>query len=57
MNPHSKIYIPGHRGMAGSAIHRNLKSRGYHNLLTPHSEFDFTNQCKTNVFIIYYNEV
>ncbi|MEA1893713.1 MAG: GDP-L-fucose synthase [Euryarchaeota archaeon] len=51
MNPNSKIYIPGHRGMAGSAIHRNLKARGYHNLITrTHSELDLTNQQAVNNF-------
>ena len=51
MNPQSKIYIPGHRGMAGSAIHRNLEARGYHNLIThTHSELDLTNQQAVNHF-------
>ena len=45
MTPTSKIYIAGHRGMAGSAINRNLESRGYTNLITrTHSELDLTNQ-------------
>lgn len=51
MNTHSKIYIPGHRGMAGSAIHRNLEARGYHNIITrTHSELDLTNQQAVNHF-------
>ena len=51
MNPPSKIYISGHRGMAGSAIHRNLKTRGYNNLITrTHSELDLTNQQAVNNF-------
>ena len=51
MNYNSKIYIPGHRGMAGSAIHRNLESRGYNNLITrTHSELDLTNQQAVNNF-------
>jgi len=29
-----KIYIAGHTGMVGSAITRNLKSKGFNNLLT-----------------------
>ncbi|HPG33979.1 MAG TPA: NAD-dependent epimerase/dehydratase family protein, partial [Lentimicrobium sp.] len=33
MNKESKIYIAGHRGLVGSAIVRNLKLKGYHNLL------------------------
>ena len=51
MNPQSKIYIPGHRGMAGSAIRRNLEARGYHNLVTrTHPELDLTNQQAVNTF-------
>jgi GDP-L-fucose synthase len=30
----SKIFIAGHRGMVGSAIYRNLISKGYKNILT-----------------------
>ena len=29
----SKIYVAGHRGLVGSAIWNNLKSRGYNNLV------------------------
>ncbi len=51
MNPTAPIYIPGHRGMAGSAIHRNLEARGYHNLITrTHSKLDLTNQQAVNNF-------
>jgi len=51
MNPKSKIFIPGHRGMAGSAIYRNLEAKGYHNLITrTHSELDLTNQQAVNHF-------
>lgn len=34
MKKEKKIYIAGHRGMVGSAILRNLESKGYTNLLT-----------------------
>jgi GDP-L-fucose synthase len=35
--------VAGHRGMAGSAIHRALSSRGYTNLLTAtHADLDLT---------------
>jgi len=45
MNKNSKIYVAGSNGLVGSAIVKNLKSRGYKNLVfTPHSEFDLTNQ-------------
>ena len=33
MNKDSKIYVAGHRGMAGSGIVRNLRSKGYENLV------------------------
>jgi GDP-L-fucose synthase len=33
MDKDAKIFVAGHRGMAGSGIVRSLKKRGYHNLL------------------------
>ncbi|OZA07337.1 MAG: GDP-fucose synthetase, partial [Polynucleobacter sp. 24-46-87] len=40
-----KIYVAGHRGMVGSAIVRNLKAKGYDNIVTrTHAELDLTNQ-------------
>ena len=33
MNKNSKIYIAGHRGLVGSAIVKNLESKGYTNLV------------------------
>lgn len=33
MDKQSKIYVAGHRGMVGSAIVRNLKDRGYTNII------------------------
>ena len=51
MDYKSKIYIPGHRGMAGSAIKRNLESKGYTHIITrTHSELDLTNQQAVNNF-------
>jgi len=32
MNKNSKIYMAGHRGLVGSAIVKNLESKGYTNL-------------------------
>ena len=41
MNKDSKIYIAGHRGLVGSAIVKNLESKGYANLLyKTHRELD-----------------
>lgn len=34
MDKNSKIYIAGHNGMVGSAIKRNLESKGYTNIVT-----------------------
>ena len=34
MNPGSRIYVAGHRGLVGSAILRRLEVEGYENLLT-----------------------
>jgi len=34
MELNSKIYVAGHRGMVGSAIVKDLKSRGFHNIVT-----------------------
>ncbi len=45
MNKNSKIYVAGHRGLVGSAIVKNLESKGYHNIIyRTHSELDLTNQ-------------
>lgn len=45
MNKTSKIYVAGHRGLVGSAIVKNLQSRGYTNLITrTHSELDLCDQ-------------
>ena len=45
MNKNSKIYIAGHRGLVGSAIVKNLESKGYTNLVfRTHEELDLTNQ-------------
>jgi len=33
MDINSKIYIAGHRGMVGSAIHRNLQKKGFKNFV------------------------
>ncbi|RIV30532.1 GDP-L-fucose synthase [Flagellimonas lutimaris] len=44
MKKSSKIYVAGHRGLVGSAIVQNLKSKGYHNIVhKTHSELDLTN--------------
>jgi GDP-L-fucose synthase len=46
-----KIYVAGHQGMVGSAIVRNLKIKGYTNIVTrTHQELDLTNQANVNQF-------
>lgn len=51
MKQHSKIFIAGHNGMVGSAIVRNLESRGYDNILTrSHEKLDLKNQLYVNDF-------
>jgi len=51
MNKTSKIYIAGHRGLAGSAIVRELQLLGYTNLLTrSHAELELTEQSAVNQF-------
>ena len=41
MKQDSKIYVAGHRGLAGSALVRGLQARGYRNLVTrTHAELD-----------------
>ena len=43
MRPHSRIYVAGHTGLAGSAIVRALRASGYTNLvLRRHSELELT---------------
>ncbi|PNS00086.1 GDP-L-fucose synthase [Petrotoga mexicana DSM 14811] len=51
MNKDSKIYVGGHKGLAGSAIYRKLKNEGYTNIVTrTHKELDLTNQQQTQEF-------
>lgn len=45
LSKESKIYVAGHNGLVGSAIWKNLKERGYNNLIgRSHKELDLTNQ-------------
>jgi GDP-L-fucose synthase len=45
MEKHAKIYIAGHRGMVGSAMHRKLVKEGFDNIIVRTSkELDLTNQ-------------
>ena len=47
----SKIYVSGHKGLVGSAIVRQLKSRGYKNVICKtRKELDLTNQNNETIF-------
>ncbi len=47
MEKSSKIYIAGHRGMVGSAVHRKLSREGFVNIITRTSkELDLRNQAE-----------
>lgn len=45
ISKNDKIFVAGHRGLVGSAIVRNLESKGYTNIVTrTHKELDLKNQ-------------
>ncbi|MBW1677386.1 MAG: GDP-L-fucose synthase [Deltaproteobacteria bacterium] len=47
----SKIYIAGHRGLVGSAIHRKLKEKGYANIIArTRKELDLERQAPVESF-------
>jgi GDP-L-fucose synthase len=51
MDLNDKIYIAGHGGLVGSAIVRQLKQRGFSNLIMrTHKELDLTNQAQVQDF-------
>lgn len=51
MNPNSKIYVAGHRGMVGSAILRALEKKGFTNLVyATSSELDLKDTVQVNRF-------
>ncbi len=51
MELNAKIYVAGHRGMVGSAIVENLKSKGYNNIITrTSSELNLINQKEVSDF-------
>ena len=48
----AKIFLTGHRGMAGSAILRRLRSGGFDNIVTrTHAELDLLNQRDVHGFL------
>ncbi|MDT4330970.1 GDP-L-fucose synthase [Methylomonas sp. MED-D] len=47
-----KVFLAGHRGMVGSAIHRQLLNGGYRNVIVKsHSELDLTDQEQVRRFM------
>ena len=51
MNKTDKIYVAGHRGLVGSAIVRNLQSKGYSNIVgRTHKELELTEQQAVRAF-------
>ena len=51
MSPDSRIYVAGHRGLAGSALVRKLQAKGYRNLiLRTHAELDLIDSAATQRF-------
>lgn len=51
MNKNSKIYVAGSHGLVGSAIVRNLKAKGYTNILEKnHRELDLMDQLAVRSF-------
>tara|TARA_B100001142_G_scaffold328031_1_gene387110 strand:+ start:2668 stop:3603 length:936 start_codon:yes stop_codon:yes gene_type:complete len=53
MNKEDKVYIAGHNGMVGSAIHRKLQANGYNNIIVVDScDLDLRNQNAVEKFFI-----
>ena len=51
MSPDSRIYVAGHRGLAGSAIVRRLRAKGYGNIVSrTHGELDLTDAAAVRRF-------
>ena len=47
----ARIYIAGHRGLVGSAIHRELERLGYRNIITrTHQELDLLEEVAVEAF-------
>ncbi|MGB5080123.1 MAG: GDP-L-fucose synthase [Burkholderiales bacterium] len=51
MKSDSRVYVAGHRGLAGSALLRRLQSAGHRNLVTrTHAELELTDQLAVRTF-------
>jgi len=53
MDSNSKIFVTGHKGLVGSAIVRNLKAKGFTNILTAdRNQVDLTNLTAVKMFFL-----
>ena len=51
MDSNSKVFVAGHKGLVGSAIVRNLKSKGFENIITVDKEqLDLRRTLEVNMF-------
>jgi len=58
IKPYSKILVCGGRGMVGSAIIRELESKGFNNIISPTSfDLDLTNQSRVDEYFKEYKPV
>ncbi len=53
MDSNSKIFVAGHKGLVGSAIVRNLKEKGFTNIITvDRNQIDLTNLTAVKMFFL-----
>jgi GDP-L-fucose synthase len=51
MQPGSKIFVAGHRGLVGSALMRTLRAKGFSNIINrTHADLDLTDAAPTHAF-------
>ena len=56
MDSNSKIFVAGHKGLVGSAIVRNLQSKGYNNIITlDRNQLDLTKEKDVYCFFMMEN--
>ena len=56
MNPNSRVFVAGHKGLVGSAIVRNLKQRGYNSISSsPSDHWDLRKRDDVDTFFRIHN--
>ena len=56
MNPNSRVFVAGHKGLVGSAIVRNLKERGYNKISSsPSDHWDLRKRDDVDTFFRIHN--